>query len=69
MDFIWGSSLNARKCHLIVWDTLCLPKFLGGLGFKNTSHVNDAFIMKIGWNVLTKPNELLGLCSQREVWT
>lgn len=31
-DFIWGSTTENRKQHLIGWDKVCLPKAEGGLG-------------------------------------
>lgn len=57
-DFIWGSVEGQRTCHLINWDTLCLPKCVGGLGFKRLVHMNDAFLMKLGWGMLTKSDSL-----------
>ncbi|KAK7245383.1 hypothetical protein RIF29_40223 [Crotalaria pallida] len=57
-DFVWGSSQQQRKAHLLSWDNLCLPKTLGGLGFKRMKTFNDAFLMKLGWGILTKPNDL-----------
>lgn len=32
---------------------ICSPKAEGGLGFKNLTNMNNALLMKIGWNVLT----------------
>ncbi|BBH05413.1 zinc ion-binding protein, partial [Prunus dulcis] len=29
-SFLWGSSENHHKTHLVKWDTVCLPKRLGG---------------------------------------
>lgn len=25
-DFIWGSTTDVRKCHLVAWDKICNPK-------------------------------------------
>lgn len=44
--------------HLINWDTLCMSRKDGGLGLKKMTSMNDAFMMKLGWGVLTKPGEL-----------
>lgn len=30
-SFIWGHNSDKRNCHLIDWDTICLPKNYGGL--------------------------------------
>lgn len=32
-DFIWGSTADSRKCHLLAWEKLCCPEEKGGLGF------------------------------------
>lgn len=39
---------------------LCLPKQLGGLGLRHLDQLNTAFLMKLGWNLLTNPNSLWG---------
>lgn len=48
-DFISGSTLEARKNHLISWTTRCIPKEDGGLGFRNFKMVNATFFMKLEW--------------------
>lgn len=57
-DFIWGSTLEARKNHLISWDKICSPKENGGLGFRTLHTVNAAYLMKLGWGILTNRNAL-----------
>lgn len=51
-DFIWGSTLEMRKNHLISWDTICSPKEEGGLGFRSLRMVNAAYLMKLGWGLV-----------------
>lgn len=51
--FLW-TGLEEKKCLALVnWDTMCLPKSLGGLGIRKINALNKALIAKIGWN-LTK---------------
>lgn len=57
-DFIWGSSPEARKCHLISWETICTPKEEGGLGFRSFCLVNATYMMKLGWELMTKKDSL-----------
>lgn len=57
-DFIWGSNPNGRKPHLVSWEVLCKPKHSGGMDFKNLSNMNDAFLLKIGWEALTNKDAL-----------
>ncbi|KAK2641326.1 hypothetical protein Ddye_023089 [Dipteronia dyeriana] len=33
-DFLWVSSAEKKKIHLVKWETVCLPKRKGGLGIK-----------------------------------
>lgn len=33
-DFIWGSSSESRKCHLVSWESICRPKEEGALDFE-----------------------------------
>ncbi|WJX23235.1 hypothetical protein P8452_12461 [Trifolium repens] len=56
--FLWGDTDQKRKPHLISWDVCCLPKKDGGLGIKSPLRMNDAFLMKILWNMINKPEDL-----------
>lgn len=57
--FIWGETDGQRKTHLIKWDTCCLSRKEGGLGFKKPYLMNEAFIMKLTWELLEKPSDLV----------
>ncbi|CAN1775348.1 hypothetical protein LINPERHAP1_LOCUS13294 [Linum perenne] len=35
---------------------VCKPKNLGGLGLRSARDLNKAFLMKIVWNLITKPD-------------
>lgn len=56
--FIWGETETSRKIHLINWDTICQPKENGGVGLQKLSNVNEAFLMKLGWELLTTNQNL-----------
>ncbi|XP_061342523.1 uncharacterized protein LOC133288720 [Gastrolobium bilobum] len=47
--FIWGSSPNNRKVHLVNWENVCRMKEDGGLGLRNQRLINKAYAMKIGY--------------------
>lgn len=46
-NFIWRSTREKRKCHLIGWPTICSPKDQGGLGFRNLKDINQAYMSKL----------------------
>ncbi|KAK0588170.1 hypothetical protein LWI29_035325 [Acer saccharum] len=47
-DFLWGSNSDKRKIHLVKWDTVCLPKKLGGLGIRKMKWMNQSLLAKTG---------------------
>ncbi|XP_062075046.1 uncharacterized protein LOC133779059 [Humulus lupulus] len=60
-NFLWGfkdSNSNRSKMHLIAWDQVCLPKSLGGLGFKEGSNWNKVLLAKFFWVVSSKQDIL-----------
>lgn len=56
--FIWGSTPEGHKNHLVSWETICSPKDQGGLGFRSLRMVNTAYLMKLGWGLLTNRDAL-----------
>ncbi|CAN1147958.1 Putative ribonuclease H protein At1g65750 [Linum perenne] len=57
-NFIWGSSDGVRKVHNVNWDTVCRPKNMGSLVLRSTRELNLAFLMKVAWNIISRPEEL-----------
>ncbi|XP_052520106.1 uncharacterized protein LOC128071179 [Budorcas taxicolor] len=57
-NFIWGSEGERKKLHWVSWANMCKRKKFGGLGLRETTIVNEAYMAKLGWNVLTAPNLL-----------
>ncbi|XP_062086109.1 uncharacterized protein LOC133792209 [Humulus lupulus] len=49
-----GSNINRSKMHLTAWDQVCLPKSLGGLGFKEGANWNKVLLAKFVWAVSSK---------------
>lgn len=56
--FVWGSTEDQNKVHLVSWDQVCQPKEIGGLGLKGLRLMNEAFMLKICWGPLTQHNAL-----------
>ena len=58
IGFLWGDTYQIRKPHLINWEVCCLPKGDGGLGIRNQRKMNEAFLMKMLWNMINKHDDL-----------
>ncbi|KAL4370603.1 hypothetical protein AHAS_Ahas06G0082300 [Arachis hypogaea] len=57
-NFIWGDEPNKKRLHLIGWKTMCLPRHEGGLGFRKLSSMNDAFLIKVLWQMDENPEQM-----------
>nr|KYP65494.1 Putative ribonuclease H protein At1g65750 family [Cajanus cajan] len=57
-NFLWGDRPTHRKIHTISWDKICRPKERDGLGLRSLREVNNSFMMKNCWSLITEPNKL-----------
>ncbi|XP_028752652.1 uncharacterized protein LOC114712303 [Neltuma alba] len=60
--FFWNNENGGRKLHLLAWDVIKKSKEEGGLGIKDLHSQNVAFIMKLCWGILTKPQAMWVKC-------
>ncbi|KAL3833012.1 hypothetical protein ACJIZ3_007748 [Penstemon smallii] len=56
--FWWGTNQNGHSLMLKSWSSICIPKCLGGLGFRRSEDFNKALIAKLAWNVATRTDKL-----------
>ncbi|MBA0754873.1 hypothetical protein Gogos_021706 [Gossypium gossypioides] len=57
-QFIWGSSDGHSKLSLVGWNSIYQPRTRGGLGFRHLEYQNSSFLMKIGFNLVSRSNAL-----------
>lgn len=57
--FWWGANPEKNKMCWVAWTTMALPKYAGGLGFRDIETFNDALLAKIGWRIIKDPQSLL----------
>jgi ribonuclease HI len=51
-DFLWGSSEDRKRMHMVGWDKVCQPRDKGGLGLHLTRSRNIALLAKLNWRVM-----------------
>ncbi|CAN1177289.1 Putative ribonuclease H protein At1g65750 [Linum perenne] len=57
-SFVWGSSSEERKVHLVSWETICTPKDKGGLGLRHSKVLNLAYLTKLAFLFFRNPDLL-----------
>ncbi|KAL5714260.1 hypothetical protein ACHQM5_016245 [Ranunculus cassubicifolius] len=57
-NFFWAGTPDVGKAVTVGWNKCCKPRKEGGLGFRRLKEVNQALLMKLGWSILKKDNNL-----------
>lgn len=64
-NFIWSGDVFTRKVCTVPWNTVCRPWLEGGLDIKLTQLINDAFMLKLAWNLFSTNSQWATLFKSR----
>ena len=56
MNFLWGSTDQAKKMHWVNWSKVTKPKNLGGLGLQIAKGRNTVLLAKLNWRLHMEGN-------------
>jgi hypothetical protein len=65
--FLWGGQKESFVMPWIKWDSLALPKLLGGWGLKNIHSFSTALAAKTGWRLISSNNLWSKVVSQKYI--
>jgi hypothetical protein len=57
-NFLWGSTVDKRKLHLVNWKKVTQPKRFGGLGLHSAKVRNTVSMAKLVWRASKDENGL-----------
>lgn len=66
--FFWGQQGDRRKIHWKKWETLCLPKNEGGMGFKKLRKFNEGMLAKQVWRLIHDKESLFYLVFKEKIF-
>ena len=55
-DFLWGSTMERKKMHMVGWSHVTMPQDLRGLGIFQMKAQNFALLAKLCWGIASSQN-------------
>ena len=55
-NFLWGSTVERKKMHMVGWSQVTMPQDLGGLGIFQMKARNVALLAKLCWRIASSQN-------------
>ena len=55
-NFLWGSTVERKKMHMVGWSQVTMPQDLGGLGIFQMKARNAALLAKLCWKIASSQN-------------
>jgi len=56
-NFIWSGDIHTKKVCTVSWKVLCRPWSSGGLDIKPSRLINDSFMLKLAWNLISSDSQ------------
>lgn len=63
-NFIWSGNTHTKKVCTVSWKVLCRPWSSGVLDIKPSRLINDSFMLKLAWNLISSNSQWAVLCGQ-----
>lgn len=57
-SFLWRDTIDEKRAHRVCQEGIYLPKEFKGLGLRQACHVNNAFMIKMAWELCTNNDAL-----------
>lgn len=64
-NFVWNGNINKRNYGTVAWSRACAQRAKRGLGIHSIRGVNEGYLLKFAWDLLTRKDDGLAFIKQR----